>query len=181
MHAAFVALGSNLSNPVEQCHRALCKIENSDGIDLVQCSLFYQTEPLVPERNDPARVPSYVNAVCEVRTKLSPDELLARLLSIERELGRERREKWESRIIDLDLLFYDDLVFHTMSLRLPHPEIQNRRFVLEPMCEIAPEWVHPVLKKSIADLQLSCRSLNPPVPPFDKGGRGGISVCRIKK
>src|SRR3989338_2659081 len=127
-HTAFIAIGSNLGNPAEQCHRALCKIENTEGIGLIRCSSFYPTDPLVPEGVDRSTVPSYVNAVCEIETTLSPELLLERILAVERELGRERREKWESRLIDLDLLFYDDRVFHTMSLRLPHPEIQNRRF-----------------------------------------------------
>ncbi|MBI4411436.1 MAG: 2-amino-4-hydroxy-6-hydroxymethyldihydropteridine diphosphokinase [Deltaproteobacteria bacterium] len=151
-HTAFIAIGSNLGNPAEQCHRALCKLENTEGIGLIRCSSFYPTDPLVPEGVDRSTVPSYVNAVCEIETTLSPELLLGRILSIEREMGRERREKWASRVIDLDLLFYDDQVFYTNTLRVPHPEIANRRFVLEPMYEIAPGWVHPVLKQTIAEM-----------------------------
>ncbi|MBI2340720.1 MAG: 2-amino-4-hydroxy-6-hydroxymethyldihydropteridine diphosphokinase [Deltaproteobacteria bacterium] len=151
-HIAFIAIGSNLGNPAEQCHRALCKLENTEGITLACCSSFYPTDPLVPDGVDHSTVPAYVNAVCEISTTLTPELLLARLLVIEKEMGRERREKWESRIIDLDLLFYDDLVFHTNTLRVPHPEIQNRRFVLEPLCEIAPQWIHPVHKRTVREM-----------------------------
>ena len=100
----------------------------------------------------------FVNGVILLETKDKPGELLERLLRIEQELGRQRTRRWGPRTIDLDLLFYDDVVIRRPELTVPHPEVEKRRFVLEPLAEIAPDLVHPVLKRSILDLK---RALNP--------------------
>lgn len=97
-------------------------------------------------------VPSYINAVCQLKTDLSAKDLLECLLTIEKKMGRVRREKWASRVIDLDLLFYGNRVMTSATLTLPHPQMQNRNFVLEPLCEIAPDWYHPVYNKTIREL-----------------------------
>lgn len=153
-HTAFIGLGANLGHPLEQCRRALEKIGKISQTELIRSSSVYQTEPLVSEGQDPLTVPWYMNAVCEVLTGLTPKKLLTELLDIEKEMGRERRKKWESRLIDLDLLFFDSLVFETKTLKIPHPEIQNRSFVLLPLKEIAPQWVHPLFKKTIEELAM---------------------------
>jgi len=83
---------------------------------------------------------------------LSPHDLLGTLLNTEKEMGRVRKEKWGPRLIDLDLLFYDNLILNSQGLILPHPEIPNRRFVLTPLCDIAEDLLHPTLKKTVKDL-----------------------------
>lgn len=101
--------------------------------------------------------PQFYNQAVEIDSDLPPDVLLRHLLDIEAGMGRERTEKWGSRIIDIDILFYRDQIIDTKHLIVPHPEIQNRRFALEPMHEISPELVHPVLKKTIRQLLEECR------------------------
>lgn len=152
IHTAFIALGSNLDNPLNQCNQALEKIKNIPQTELLHSSSFYKTAPLVPEGKEALDIPSYVNAVCEIKTGLTAEKLLGELLKIEKEMGRERCKKWESRLIDLDLLFFDSQVHTTEALVLPHPEIQNRSFVLEPLREIAPNWTHPKIGKTIEEL-----------------------------
>ena len=96
--------------------------------------------------------PRFLNQVLQLETRLTPRQLLNRLLKIEEQIGRKRNEKYGPRIIDIDILFFNHQVYDSPSLKIPHPEIQNRRFVLTPMVEIAPGLVHPVLKKTMTDL-----------------------------
>lgn len=111
-------------------------------------SSWYRTEPVGLE--DPEW---FVNGVVLLETPLLPEDLMAQLLRIETLMGRERTVKWGPRIIDLDLLSYDRLIMNKPHLILPHPFLEKRRFVLEPMAEIAPDYVHPVLQKTIARLR----------------------------
>ena len=96
--------------------------------------------------------PKFINMAIKVKTDLEPGELLELLKKIESETGRQPGTRWGSRAIDLDILFYDDLIFKTVDLEIPHPAIAEREFVLKPLAEIAPDSVHPVLKKSIREL-----------------------------
>lgn len=96
--------------------------------------------------------PDFFNQVIEVKTSLKPQELLSGILSIEAQLGRKRIEKWGSRIIDIDILLYQDQVINEPELIVPHPYLAFRRFCLMPLCEIAPEFIHPLLKKNIQEL-----------------------------
>lgn len=157
-HTAFIALGANLGKPLKQCQQAVEKIQQISQSELMGVSSFYRSEPLVSPHEDASIVPQYINAVCKIKTRLSAQTLLDQLLSIEKQMGRTLRKKWESRVIDLDLLFFDALVCETPTLTLPHPEIQNRNFVLEPFKEIAPEWVHPKLGESIQALAKGLKS-----------------------
>jgi 2-amino-4-hydroxy-6-hydroxymethyldihydropteridine diphosphokinase len=116
-------------------------------VDLLRVSAFYENPPLGP-RNQPW----YVNAVAMVRTRLTPEDLFRALRQIETALGRNRRERWGPRIIDLDLLLYDGEIVSTPELTVPHPEMHRRAFVLAPLAEIAPEAWHPVLKRRAAEL-----------------------------
>ena len=146
IHTAYVALGSNLGDKEANLRRALELLEER-GVEVVKTSSFICTEPYgVTDQ------PQFLNGVCEVRTSLEPLELLHTLLDIEQEMGRVRLRHWGERNIDLDLLLYEDVVLDTEELKLPHPDMQNRDFVLLPLAEIAPELVHPILQKSIEEL-----------------------------
>jgi 2-amino-4-hydroxy-6-hydroxymethyldihydropteridine diphosphokinase len=144
---AFVGLGANLGDPARQLAAALARLKAMDEVDLLRVSAFYENPPLGP-RNQPW----YVNAVAMVRTRLGPEDLFRALKQIETALGRNRRERWGPRIIDLDLLLYDGEVVSTPELTVPHPEMHRRAFVLAPLAEIAPEAWHPVLKRRAAEL-----------------------------
>ena len=94
-------------------------------------------------------MPDFVNTVFEVSTLLNPEILLFTLEEIEKEMGRTGKGDWQPRVIDLDILFYGNEVYESKKLKLPHPEIERRMFVLKPMCDLAPEFVHPILKKKM--------------------------------
>ena len=146
IHTAYVALGSNLGDKEANLRKALELLEER-GVEVVKTSSFICTEPYgVTDQ------PQFLNGVCEVRTSLEPLELLHTLLDIEQEMGRVRLRHWGERNIDLDLLLYEDVVMDTPQLKLPHPDMQNRDFVLLPLAEIAPELVHPTLQKTISEL-----------------------------
>src|SRR5690242_12841955 len=100
----------------------------------------------------PPGSPAFLNGVAEVRTGLGPHALLQRLLEIERSLGRQRQQKWDSRPIDLDLLLFGDRVLNDPDLKLPHPRMHERRFVLQPLAELAPDVIHPSLGKRMVEL-----------------------------
>ena len=154
-HTAHVALGSNLGDKEATLRRAL-ELIIERGVEIVKTSTFISTEPYgVTDQ------PTFLNGVCEVRTSLEPLALLHTLLEIEQEMGRVRLRHWGERNIDLDLLLYEDVVMDTPELKLPHPDMQNRDFVLLPLAEIAPELIHPAIGKSISELviYLSAREL----------------------
>jgi 2-amino-4-hydroxy-6-hydroxymethyldihydropteridine diphosphokinase len=124
---------------------------------VLACSKFIDTEPLAADAHS-APQPRYLNGVLRCETKLQPEAILSNLLTIEKELGRVRGVtdvKWGPRTIDLDLIAVDNVVLKSPTLTLPHPEMHKRRFVLEPLLEIAPEWIHPLLGKSVRELFLS--------------------------
>ena len=147
LHTAHIALGSNLGDKAANLRRAL-ELLDERGVEVVKVSSFICTEPYgVTDQ------PQFLNAVCQVRTSLEPLALLHTLLGIEQEMGRVRLRHWGERNIDLDLLLYEDVVMDTPELKLPHPDMQNRDFVLLPLFEIAPELIHPVLRKNIRELK----------------------------
>ena len=147
LHTAHIALGSNLGDKEANLRRAL-ELLDERGVEVVKVSTFICTEPYgVTDQ------PQFLNAVCQVRTSLEPLALLHTLLGIEQEMGRVRLRHWGERNIDLDLLLYEDVIMDTPELKLPHPDMQNRDFVLLPLAEIASEFIHPVLHKSIDELK----------------------------
>lgn len=147
LHSAFVALGSNLEDRENNLKQAIEKVRVA-GIVPVKVSAFIETEPYgVTDQ------PSFINAVMKVETDKSPIELLRTLLAIEQNMGRIRKRHWGERNIDLDLIFYEDVIMTSEELTLPHPDMQNRVFVLLPMAEIARDYMHPVLKKSMEQLK----------------------------
>ncbi len=147
MAIAYIALGSNLGDKEKNLRRALLLL-TQQGVEVVRVSSFISTKPYgVTDQ------PQFLNAVACVRTSLAPLALLDVLLATELAMGRVRLRHWGERNIDLDLLLYEDVVLDTPRLRLPHPDMQNRDFVLLPLAEIAPELKHPTLQKTIYELK----------------------------
>ncbi|NIQ01834.1 MAG: 2-amino-4-hydroxy-6-hydroxymethyldihydropteridine diphosphokinase [Nitrospinaceae bacterium] len=146
-HIAFIGIGSNMGSPEEHCKEAADLLDDHPAISITTRSSLYRTEPFGKTEQD-----WFINSVVEATTHLSAEGLLKACLAIENRMGRARGEKWDPRIIDLDLLFFDDCVFKERGLEIPHPGIPERSFVLVPMNEIAPDFVHPKLKKTIAAL-----------------------------
>lgn len=120
---------------------------NKREIKVEKVSTIIETDPYGYEDQ-----PKFLNAVCIARTSLSPSELLNTLLQIEKSMGRVRTIRWGPRIIDLDIVFYEELVLNEEDLTIPHPDAHNRMFVLEPLCEIAPDLIHPVFGKTVREL-----------------------------
>ncbi len=148
MYITYLLLGSNLGNRRKYIASAISEIEAKLG-SISQRSSIYQTASW--GKHDQ---PDFLNQVIELKTSLKPKDLLSAVLSIEAGLGRKRVEKWGSRIIDIDILLYEDQIVNEPELSIPHPYLAFRRFCLMPLCEIAPEFIHPVLKKNIQELLL---------------------------
>lgn len=144
---AYIGLGANLGDPRRQVLEAVRRLGEAEEVEVVKVSTLYLTPPLGPPGQ-----PWYVNAVAQIRTRLTPEELLRVLIGIEVAMGRVRGERWGPRLIDLDLLLYDGEVISGPELTVPHPEMHRRAFVLAPLAEIAPEARHPVLHKTAAEL-----------------------------
>ncbi len=144
---AYVGIGSNIGDQINNCLKAISMINSTDGCSVVKRSSFYRTEPV--GYKDQAW---FVNCVILLKTGFSPDKLFFRLQEIEKVMGRKKKIRWGPRLIDLDIIMYDDLVMDNGNLSIPHPLMHKRRFVLVPMNEIAPEVIHPVLNKSIREI-----------------------------
>jgi 2-amino-4-hydroxy-6-hydroxymethyldihydropteridine diphosphokinase len=145
---AYIALGANLGDRARNIHTALARLSQTEGVSLLKFSTLIETPPV----GGPAGSPPYLNGAAVLQTSLGAHALLRRLLEIERELGRERRVKWEPRLIDLDLLLYSQQILSSQDLVVPHPLMHERRFVLQPLAEIAPDLVHPVLQMTVGGL-----------------------------
>ena len=146
-----ILLGSNLGNRVLFLNLAKDLLKEYVG-DIVGLSSIYETEAW--GKTDQ---PSFLNQLIVYKTDLCPEKLLECCLTIEKDLGRERIEKWGSRIIDIDILYYENQIVSTKKLKIPHPEIQNRRFVLTPLVEICNDFIHPKLHKTQKLLLLECK------------------------
>jgi len=157
MAKVFIGLGGNLSDPVKQLKLAINSLDELAETSVVNCSQFYGSTPLGPSDQ-----PDFINAVCQVETKLTPTRLLSALQNIELEQGRIKKRHWGERLIDLDILLFDDLEMSTESLTIPHVEIANRDFVLIPLAEISPGQMIPnkgSVEQLISDLKTTY--LNP--------------------
>ena len=145
---AYLGLGANLGDRRKNIRAALDRLAATDGIVVTRVSSLLEN----PAIGGPPDAPPFLNAAAEIKTTLGSHALLHHILQIEQQLGRIRREKWEPRLIDIDLLLYGDLIISSQELVIPHPLMHERRFVLQPLAEIAPEAVHPVLQMTVAGL-----------------------------
>ena len=145
---AFISLGSNIGDKLQNIQKAVEILTETGNSTLLRHSECYKTEPV-----DYADQDWFVNAVIEIETDYPPLRLLKKIKTIEKEMGRnEGGIRFGPRIIDLDILFFDDLIIKEDGLTIPHPRLHQRRFVLKPICDIAPHLVHPVLSKSMETL-----------------------------
>ncbi|MGP1382176.1 MAG: 2-amino-4-hydroxy-6-hydroxymethyldihydropteridine diphosphokinase [Thainema sp.] len=141
-----IAMGSNLGDSVAILSGALTTLNQQAEIELVEQSSLYRTAPVGPPQ------PDYLNACAVIRTTLPAPDLMQRLLAIEAQFGRVRRERWGARHLDLDLLLYGDQIIQTETLYVPHPRFRERAFVLVPLSDVAADWLDPVTGHAIADL-----------------------------
>lgn len=146
MKTIYLSLGSNLNDRQENLARARTLLESPD-LKITRASSIYETEP-----RDLPDQPWFLNQVLEAQTTLFPRQLLARTQNIEREIGRKPTTPKGPRVIDIDILLFGDSMVRTAGLEIPHPRLAERRFVLEPLAELAPDLRHPVTKKTIRDL-----------------------------
>ncbi|MFP4589302.1 MAG: 2-amino-4-hydroxy-6-hydroxymethyldihydropteridine diphosphokinase [Candidatus Bipolaricaulota bacterium] len=147
METAFVGLGSNLGAREKNIATAVELLRQSENLQVFESSSLYETEPVGPRFQ-----PWFLNVVVKLGSLLEPTSLLNQCKVIERRVGRYRTLRWGPRVIDLDVLLVDGYVVQNELVTLPHPQLQERRFVLEPLAELAPQWVHPGNCRSIKDL-----------------------------
>ncbi len=153
MRDLYLSLGSNQGNRIDNLRQAVKNIEEQIG-ELVASSSYYETEPWGFTDNT-----NFINQVIKVKSRLTADEILAISQKIEKDLGRKRlktNQEYSSRNIDIDILFLGDIVLNDLHLTVPHKHLHKRNFVLQPMFEISPDFVHPVLKKTIQQLIKEC-------------------------
>ena len=151
MNKVFLLIGGNMGDRLQNLHQAIALLSATCG-PVIQQSAVYETAAW--GKTDQA---AFLNQALLLTTLLTPQELITNILSVEEQMGRRRMEKNGPRVIDIDIIFYNEVVMHEPHLIIPHPQLQNRRFVLVPLVEIAPEFVHPVFHKTIDELLKECK------------------------
>lgn len=151
LHRAYLLLGGNLGDRAENLARAISLIEESVG-EILSQSAIYETEAWGSDVPQPA----HLNQAILVATDLKPQALLEELQRIENQLGRTRQVVWGNRTMDIDILLLDNIILKTSTLTIPHPRIQDRKFVLVPLAEIAADIVHPIFHENITTLLIAC-------------------------
>ena len=145
IHTAYISVGSNLGSKLENCRRGITALTRSGTCRLIEQSCIYQTEPVDYTNQD-----WFVNYAVKIETELSPLSLLDLIKDIERDAGRIQDDvRFGPRILDMDIIFYDDIVMNDPRLVIPHPRMHKRRFVLKPICDIDPHINHPILKRNM--------------------------------
>jgi len=155
-HTCYISIGTNLGDRIINCEKAMSKLENFSTI--LSKSSFYETEPWGYEDNQ-----NYINAVLKLKTCLNADDLLSELKMIETSMGRFKKRRgaiYESRIIDLDILFFNNMIINNNSLIIPHPKLYDRQYVLMPFLEIEPNFTCPSVNKKIIDLFKECTDMS---------------------
>ena len=154
MNLSALLLGSNLGERTMHLQSAIENIAQIVG-DIIRFSIVYETAPWGnPDQQN------FLNQALLIKTELSPYELLEQILEIEKKLGRIRAEKWGPRIIDIDILYYNEDIVYKHDLKIPHPFLQDRRFSLIALNDISPAWVHPLLKKTVKEMLEECTDIN---------------------
>ncbi|HWP24643.1 MAG TPA: 2-amino-4-hydroxy-6-hydroxymethyldihydropteridine diphosphokinase [Candidatus Binatia bacterium] len=151
-HQVYVGIGSNVGNKRENFFEAISRLSKLPDTRVIKESSLYESEPLGDSKE------WFVNGVVEIETKFKPEMLLKKFKNIERAMGRKKvKKRWGARVIDLDILLYDSAVVKKKTLRIPHPEMAHRKFVLVPLSEIAPQVVHPELGVTISELLVNVK------------------------
>ncbi len=148
LHTVFVSIGSNIGEKHLNCQYGISALKNSESTTLKNVSRFYRTAPVDYTEQD-----WFINVAVKIETRLDPFELLKELQSIQEKAGRKKNTvRFGPRVLDLDIIFYDALILKENGLSIPHPRMHKRRFVLQPICDIDPAFVHPEIKKSMVYL-----------------------------
>jgi 2-amino-4-hydroxy-6-hydroxymethyldihydropteridine diphosphokinase len=147
MKQVYIGIGSNIEDRIQNIRTAIDRMKKSKGLKILRVSSFYKTEPMGYEEQD-----WFINAVAEGQTSLLPLHLLDLLQSIEEKMGRDTPFRWGPRNIDLDILFFGNQIIEEPDLTVPHPLLEQRRFVLEPLAELSPEGIHPLQHKTFQEL-----------------------------
>jgi len=151
-HQVYIGIGSNVGNKKENFLEALLRVAKLPDTRILKESSLYESEPIGDAKD------WYVNGAIEIETRFKPDMLLKKFKNIERAMGRKKvKKRWGARIIDLDILLYDAAIVKKKSLRIPHPEMPSRKFVLLPLSEIAPQVIHPELGVTISELLINVK------------------------
>ena len=153
IHLVYLQLGSNLGDIVSYLTQAKKYIAIEVG-KILKTSNLYESESwgVIDQ-------PEYINEIIKIETELNPEALLLNILDIEKRIGRKREYKWSARVIDIDIIFYNNIIINNTNLTIPHKHMHERNFVLFPLNEIASEYVHPILNKKVKELLCSCRDL----------------------
>jgi 2-amino-4-hydroxy-6-hydroxymethyldihydropteridine diphosphokinase len=149
----YLLLGSNMGDAFAHLNNAIEALKKLP-IEVIKISSVYKTAAWGKTDQNP-----FLNQCLEIKTDLKPEELLHLILQTELDLGRTRLEKWAERIIDIDILYFGSEIIHSQNLQVPHPYLHQRRFTLVPLCEISPDFVHPLLQLSNVDLLKNCEDL----------------------
>ena len=153
MNIVYLQLGSNIGDREQQLKSAISEIKEKVG-DITNSSKVYESSPWRVDGQS-----NYLNQVIEVKTELEAERVLSVVLKIENDLGRKRIEKWGERLIDIDILFYNNDIIETVDLCIPHKHMHERKFVLTPLNEIANDYLHPKYNKTVADLLIECNDI----------------------
>ncbi|MBK6912974.1 MAG: 2-amino-4-hydroxy-6-hydroxymethyldihydropteridine diphosphokinase [Ignavibacteriales bacterium] len=154
-HTAFIGIGTNEGDKLANIRFALSEIDESDSSSIENVSSICETLPMGEVQQE-----NFLNAVIKIKTKLLPEGLFLFLKSIEKKAGRIKRERWGPRELDLDILFYDDIIYNKNELIIPHSGVIERDFVLVPLIEIEPHLIHPILKVELSELLKELKTKN---------------------